>query len=506
MRTLLSTLLPFLLLAAPAAAQEQTPAPADTATAAPATPPPAPRTPAKPAAVPKPSAPPAPPAPVVSPPDVDAVLALTAQVDELRAAIEYHGARAARLEARGPIADAQRDEIRRARERAADHVRVQLARVEKALAEVHARKAGSEDVLEEVGELVELSERGSTSIREVLTYDDRTEATLQEIADCYEEISVAAESVVAKLEETLTQDERDRLEVTFDSESGTVRISAGSGDRVSYGKMVVVAESETVRDAVAFGEDVSVLGHVTGDAVAFGGDLRVAKTGRVDGDAAAFGGSVIVEEGGTVSGEQLSFGPGAILGAFRIGSGDGLVDPEGDDPPPPLPARIGMGMLTAGAQFLCFFLLGLLLLAAAPRRTEVVARELAAHPIKAGGVGILAMFAGPPLTVLLCITVIGILFVPLFWALYFAAMFVGFVALALVIGRKLPTKVVPTNTALLAIGAAVFVAAAAVLPWWLEIPAWTLLGCFALGSAVMTKFGDEPEPPAPMTNDLATLA
>ena len=422
-----------------------------------------------------------------------AALTLTkALVEELEAAVEYQSAQAQRIEARGALAAAQRAEIERARERATDHVRVQTARVVKAKDELLAGTAGVEEVAEEIEALDRIADEGSESIAAVLTYDDRTEETLQEIAACIEAISDMAEDAVEEIEEA-SENGGLSLEVRVSGENGAVHIRAGGADRVSYGNAVEVKIDETVNDAVAFGHGVTVNGRVLGSAVSFGGDVRVGKTGHVEGDAAAFGGRVLVDDGGTVEGERLSFGPGAILSTFR----------SAPDVEVPWPTRLGGNLLTAGAQFLCFFLLGLVVLAIAPRRAEVVAGALAAHPLKAGGFGVLAAVLWLPITVLLAVTVIGIVLIPFFWLAYPVFGFFGYVALALVVGRKLPTQVEPTNTAVLAIGAAVIVVVGLIpVLGWLT---WILAGFFAVGATLMTRFGeDRPDAPGPASNELSS--
>ena len=489
------------LFATHASAQE-TPAPESTAApAAPTAPPSAPVvSPRKPVAPKTPATPVAAASPEASatPQGRLPIGTIHSMVAELRAAVEYQTVRSVSIEARGNMATAQRDEIRRGRERAADHVSVQMARVEKAMHAVAAKPVDVVQLTEEVRALRSTASEGADDIAGILTHDDRTEDTLQDIADCFEEIEQAADDFLEDLEELVDEPEtHGSVEVTVDSETGSLRIRAGNSDLVSYGNAVEVKLGEIVRDAVSFGNNVSVKGTVTGSAVAFGGDVHVAKGGVVDGDAAAFGGTIIVDDGGRVDGEKISFGPGALLSPFKSSHG----------PRPaiaPWPTRMGGKLLAAGAQFVCFFLGGLLLLAVAPRRTQAVADALAAHPFKAGGVGILAAIAWLPITVLLAVTIIGLLLIPFFWLLYPAAGFLGYVALALIVGRKLPTKVIPTHTALLAIGAAVIVGIGLVPVLGKLI--WFFAAFFALGAALMTRFGQPVADPAPYTATDVTSA
>ena len=174
------------------------------------------------------------------------------------------------------------------------------------------------------------------------------------------------------------------------------------------------------------------------------------------------------------------------------------------------PARIGARMINAAIWFVVFFLLGLLAITLAPERMETVSAAVARHPLKAGGFGLLMGLVLPLLAGLLFITVIGIL--PLAFVVVpgtLLAVFLGYVALATAIGRRLPTNVEPTRTAVFAIGAVVMVVLGAipVFGWFF----WILTGFVGVGAVVMTRFGQQPTdgvspapPPPPMQQDLTT--
>lgn len=404
-----------------------------------------------------------------------------AAADELAASVEYQTAQAKRVEARGKIADRSKGEIGRARERATDLVKLQLTRVEKAALVVETAPEGLQVLLEEIVALSVIAQESASSIAEVRTHDDGTEDTLQEIASCFEEIGEKASSFVDELSE---QAERQGANVDIRvNEDGSVHFRAGRGDdRVFYGSPVEIKEGETVNDAVSIGESVTVHGHVLGSAVALGGNVLVGKTGRIDGDASAVGGRITVEDGGRIEGEQVSLGPGAATALLTQ-----FASPPAA--PRPLGARIGMKLVMAAAEFLCFFLLGLLTITVIPRRIDLVAEGLTGHPVKSGALGMLASFLFFPLTILLFIIVIGIPFVPILWFGYFLCGFVGSVALALVIGRRIPSKTPLTSTGTLAAGAGLLVAVGLVpILGWLV---WIFAGIFALGAALYTRFGQD---------------
>lgn len=404
----------------------------------------------------------------------------TAHVDELKAAVDYQVAQAQRIETRGPLAVELQGEIRRARERATDHARVQLARVEKTLAGLAAGSAKLPEVAEEIEALARVTSEGASSIAEIRTRGGRTEETLQEIAGCFEEIAAKARRAAERLADEARR-EGFSLGIHVDDEDGAVTIGVHSddSDRVSYGSPINIKEGEEVNDAVAMFDNLVVNGTVLGDAVSIGGDILIGKTGHVQGDAASIFGRVVVEDGGKVDGERVSLGSGALLAGIR----------SAPELPQPWPTRFGSALLTGGAQFLCFFLLGLLAIAIFPRRTAVVTEALSEHPFKAGAFGVLAAVAWLPITILLVVTVVGILLIPFFWLAYPLFGFFGYVSLALIIGRRLPTKVIPTNTALLAIGAAVIVAVGFIPVLGPMI--WFLATFFAIGATLMTRFGQD---------------
>lgn len=465
-----------------ASAQGATPAAAPATTAAPARPAAARKaaaeaTPAKPAE----AAVPASPAATASPASAPNLGLAKAAVEDLSAAVEYQIGQAKRVEARGKIAAAEAGEIRRARERASDLVALQLGRVQKTGADVQGGTAKLDVLVEEIAALRRVAGELGESIAEVRTHDDATEETLQEIAACFDEISDKADGFAEELSEEAVR-EGLALDISV-GEDGSVRINAGGDDRVAYGHPVEVKVGETVNDAVSMGDTVTVLGRVRGSAVAIGGDVLVGKTGHVDGDASAIGGRVVVEEGGHVEGEQVSLGPGAA-GAL-------LTQFARPTPsvPLPLPTRMGLRLVKAAAQFLCFFLLGLLTITVIPRRVDVVAEGLAEHPFKAGAFGMLAAFLAVPITVLLFVIIIGWPIIPLLMLAYVVFGFVGFVALALLVGRRIPTKSPLTSTGTLAVGAGLIVAIGLVPI--LGPLVWFFAGFFALGAALMTRFGQD---------------
>ena len=92
------------------------------------------------------------------------------------------------------------------------------------------------------------------------------------------------------------------------------------------------------------------------------------------------------------------------------------------------------------------------------------------------------------LTVLLCVTIIGIILVPPLGIIAAAAVIMGYAALAMMIGRKLPIPVRPSSAAYAALGTAVIVVVANLIPVLGQL-AFVVAGFVGLGAVLYTKFG-----------------
>ncbi len=411
----------------------------------------------------------------------------TSLVGDLSEEVVFRSQRARRLFERGEISPAKRDEIGRAMERGIEQVVAQSDRVKGALSTMATFGSAERNALRDELRAVETTaSRASEDIANVRTHDDETEETLQEIASEIEEISDRAGSLAEEVEELASPGAGGDSGSPTLGDGGARRhggVRIDSDDRVAFGGSVTVDPGTEVSDAVAFGGTVTVAGDVRGDAVAFGGDVRIADGGHVRGDAASFGGRVVVEDGGVIDGETIQLGTaglaGSILGALNRPAATVFS----------WPTRMGFWFLGAGARFLCFFLLGLLVLGLAPSRVLAVASAVEREPAKAAGVGLLGALAFLPVTLLLVCTIVGIAVVPIFWLATVLAGFFGFVAVALVIARRLPTKRKLTQAGLLAVGSAVVVSVGLVPVIGKLL--WLAGGLMAIGGVLMTRFGQD---------------
>jgi hypothetical protein len=278
-----------------------------------------------------------------------------------------------------------------------------------------------------------------------------------------------------------------------------LRSQADGGRVVRFGEPVEVGPGERVAEVVAFGQDVDVEGHVLGDAVSFGGDVRVGSRGQVEGDAVSFGGEVQLFDGAAVKGRTLQLAlPVAVPAVEYVGAAGS--EPSGGASEPA--AASGALRLTTPMSELFDSLYrrvvwilsvagaGMLVVGLFPQRVSAVAQDLEARPIRAAVVGTLStgflllfsvMFTaatlglGSPVAVLL---VLGLGFA---WLL-------GFVGLCQAVGDRLPVQQRPHGRWIALLVGVLLVSFLGSLPWvgWMVVGSASVLG---IGAALSTRFG-----------------
>jgi hypothetical protein len=288
------------------------------------------------------------------------------------------------------------------------------------------------------------------------------------------------------------------------------------GSQIHHGDLVV-AENETIReaviyggnlvvngmsegDAVTFGGNIEVTGHVGGNAVAIGGNVHLASGAVVDGDATAIGGNVSKEEGATVHGNTASVGSGEglqvnvpkIIGEVIRGSRWAPLTVPRDDGD----VRVHVGGFF---RFLLFFALtfGLAFLALLlfPERIKRIQTELRSDPLKCGLTGVVGSMAVLAMTILMAVTLIGIPLSILLCIIYGVALVLGIAPVANEIGNRLPWfKGRRTQAGVLAMGTLVLS-----FVWIVPIMGpliIALLSMIPLGAIIRTRFGQRSPPSA----------
>lgn len=280
-----------------------------------------------------------------------------------------------------------------------------------------------------------------------------------------------------------------------------IRYHGHHDDRVHIGSSTEVKAGETVGDAISVGGSTTISGHVRGSAVAVGGSVHVKPGARVDGDMVSVGGTIDVDDGATADGQRVSIGEGLGLGGLA-----GLAGAAGTVGA----AAVVWHVIGALASIFGMIALGALFIAFIPERFERMKRGLLARPAPAGGTGLLVFIGIIPATILLVITLVGILVVPFLWMVFGLAIALGLALVAQVIGeRVLQSTAIRNPFATLAVGALILAVLrhVPVFGWVLFFLA-TLLG---VGAVLLTRAGSiapasplppmdvPPAPPAPMS-------
>ncbi|MFH2034258.1 MAG: hypothetical protein ABIJ26_06100 [Candidatus Margulisiibacteriota bacterium] len=188
---------------------------------------------------------------------------------------------------------------------------------------------------------------------------------------------------------------------------------------VRFGEDVVVPTGADVESVVAIGGSITVAGNVKKDVVAIGGNVNLKNTASVGGDTMAIGGKVTRAEKASINGEVVEM---ASLGG-ALGKSAKIV-------------TIG-GIIFSLLSFIGFLVLALILVALFQQQLGRVSFYIEKETGHALGWGIIALILIPVITLLLIISLVGILFIPLFVLLIAAAMVFGYVAASQLLGKRI---------------------------------------------------------------------
>lgn len=184
---------------------------------------------------------------------------------------------------------------------------------------------------------------------------------------------------------------------------------------VKVGENIVVPEGAEIKAAVAVGGNVEVLGTVKEDVVAVGGNVVLQKSAVVGGNAVSVGGKVDKMAGAKVVGEitEIKF-PAAMI---TKGFGWGLA-------------------ILSILSFIAFVVLAVILVALFSKQLGITSYYVEKLPGHALLWGLLIAILTPLIIVMLVLSVIGIVFIPLYLLLLWAAGVFGYVAVSQLIGKK----------------------------------------------------------------------
>ena len=251
-------------------------------------------------------------------------------------------------------------------------------------------------------------------------------------------------------------------------------------ERVAFGDVVRVDRGEELDDVVAFGSDIVIEGRVTGNATAFGGNVRVLNTGMVAGDAVSFGGRVLVAPGGRVLGDRVALEDptGTTTSVAAATPAKGTVHSMLSV----LYHRLVLLLSFAGA--------GILVIGLFPQRVERVAQGLELSPIWNGIVGVTVSTVVVVFSALFALVTLG-LGAPvslLAMGLLGAAWLFGFVGLCQAIGDRLPFANKPQGRWLTFLVGTILLSCIGTLPWvgWLVVISASMVG---VGASITSRFG-----------------
>ena len=276
------------------------------------------------------------------------------------------------------------------------------------------------------------------------------------------------------------------------------------GDLVVLGGSVVLETRSRVEgNVVVMGGSIRVAGQVEGDVVTFGGNAVLRSTAVVDGDLVTIGGNVQRDHGAVVRGNEV----------------EGL-EFEGFPGIRPLPTGLRFDPWVShwpGSIFdvfgdivlaLALAAIGLLVVLFWPKQTEVVGQAVLIAPLASAGVGLLTGVVAVFLLVLLAITICLSPVAFLLGVTLLVAGIFGWIAIGLLVGRRLLEAFnVKGITSLMAVAAGtLLISVLRAIPCLGDIFAF-VVGCAGLGAVVLTRFGRQtyplrtvvpPSPPVPV--------
>lgn len=281
---------------------------------------------------------------------------------------------------------------------------------------------------------------------------------------------------------------------------------------VSIGRDVTVESGQEAKEVVVIGGSAKVSGAVRDSVVVVGGTLELdapvgrdvvvvfgsSKLGpkaRVGGDAVTVGGTLRTDPAATVGGDRQEVSFGALGG--RLAAGFGWLGDwvsEGVFKLRLIPHGAPWAWAVAGLMLLGYVLVS----AAAAGPVGAAVGVLEAQPSTAFLAGLLICCLAGPLSLLLLVSVFGIVFVPFVLGAGLAGAVLGKTAVFQLAGTRLglsgPKAALAGGALMLPLLAVPVLA----LPLWLLVTAWGL-GAAALATAELVRREMKPASEAPMT-------
>ena len=290
-------------------------------------------------------------------------------------------------------------------------------------------------------------------------------------------------------------------------------VRGDAGEVVRFGGDYTLRSDQQARTVVVFLGSARIEGDVKEEVVVMAGGMTLTGTARVRGDVVVLGGTLEVQEGAVVGGDMVVLGGGMDLPPDFTPGGD----------------QVAIGTIHAGNLLMSvvpwitqglfwgrpivpslpwmwvvvavFVLLCLLINLVFQRPVHACAQVLADKPLSVGLVGMLIVLLIAPASLMLAVTIVGLVLIPFLWVLLLVAVLIGSAGLARWIGSRVLAETSPENrrdaARSLLIGLALLTLVYMVPV--LGFAAWSLVWVLALGAAATEAFAGmrREYPPAP---------
>lgn len=230
----------------------------------------------------------------------------------------------------------------------------------------------------------------------------------------------------------------------------------------------VIIDGKVQGDCIVQGGLIHINGHVLGDVTARGGNIAVTDSGVIGGDIMSYGGQININ--GLVNGDVQAFGGNIKLGPSAVVNGDvatmgghlemdekaqvhGEIEQNDVSQLEQIPENLMSNWLNVPAfwekyhafsKFSLFYvklaILGILVLLTAllvRERVARVAQTMQDDFWRSMGFGVLIEICITPVLILLCISCVGIPFVPIAALILLAAVIMAYSAVSFIIGKRI---------------------------------------------------------------------
>jgi len=209
-------------------------------------------------------------------------------------------------------------------------------------------------------------------------------------------------------------------------------VSAGSAEDkskktsiVEVGNDVMIKKNMKVRNAVAIGGQVTVLGTVERHVVAIGGSVVLTKASFVGGNVVSIGGVIVRGRGAEVQGRLFELNLSDISAAISETLNEGWN------------GWSSIFAIISLSIFLAVSIIALLITHLFPGPVHIVSAAIKENTWRVTMGGIFALVLIAPLALLLTLSVVGIILIPLEMVIVTSAALFGFIAVARLFGEKI---------------------------------------------------------------------